>query len=212
MRYSKEHKKQTRERIVEAAGRVFKRRGYQGGGVDAVMKDAGLTHGGFYAHFRNKEALFSEVLSKASQKIRRTRNQLTEGLEGRAWVRAMVEVYLSPQHQQHVDAGCVIPPLVSEMERLGEAPKRTFEKELLAWKDELEEHLHHLPEEQREPAALGVIATCVGSMALARAVADEALSERLLHAGRTMADCAFLADDPGGLDHKNPETEQEVDR
>ena len=65
MRYSKEHKEQTRQRILEAAGRVFRRGGYSATGVDAVMADAGLTAGAFYRHFDSKEHLLGEVMSVA---------------------------------------------------------------------------------------------------------------------------------------------------
>ena len=224
MRYSKEHKEQTRKRILEAAGRVFKRQGYQGGGIDAVMKEAGLTHGGFYAHFKNKEELFREAIVQASRQVRELRNQKGQGLEGPARVDAMLRFYLSPQHMDHVEEGCVLPPLVSELERTSDEPRKAFGQELENWRDEIVPHLGHLPEDQRPRAALGIIAACVGSMALARALEDSELKDDLLTSGQEVARRAFLQDLPeiaesseNSIDedpskNSRPRLDQETDR
>jgi len=193
MRYSKEHKAKTRKKILEAAGRVFRRQGYVGGGVDAVMKEAGLTHGGFYAHFPNKEALFAEAL-ETSLKSRgeQTREALGE-TSGPERVRAFLDHYLSPLHRAHPEAGCPVPPLVSELGRSSEELHQHFGEALAEWSGELAREFTHLPEGERAKAALGTIAAAVGGMTLARSVDDE-LAGEILAASRELVRRAFLSD------------------
>ncbi len=200
MRYSKEHKAETRNRILDAAGRVFRRLGYHGGGVDAVMKEAGLTHGGFYAHFRNKEALFSEAVSKALLDLQQMHRSWTEGKSGPAWVRAFLRGYLSRKHAEHLETGCAVPPLVSELGRAGETPKQAFEANLAGWQKSIAEHLAG-SDPEREQQALAVIVACVGGMALARAVDSPELADRILAGSREMVECAFLEN---AAEHEEP--------
>src|SRR5829696_548689 len=95
MRYPKDQKQATRQRILEAAGRRFKQDGIDGAGVAAVMSDAGLTNGAFYAHFKSKEDLVANVLADQL----RTQRQGFDGLPSdRAGLEAIVRLYLSPQH------------------------------------------------------------------------------------------------------------------
>ncbi|MEO1087794.1 MAG: TetR/AcrR family transcriptional regulator, partial [Acidobacteriota bacterium] len=114
MRYSPEHKAKTRKSILDAASRVFRRRGYQGGGVDAVMKEAGLTHGGFYAHFQNKEALLAETVLDAMLEARKRHRDWTAGTSGATWLGRFLDHYLSDRHRRHSEHGCPVPALVSE--------------------------------------------------------------------------------------------------
>ena len=202
MRYPKDHKAKTRGKILEAAGRVFRRLGYQGGGVDAVMREAGLTHGGFYAHFRNKEALFAEVVPAAMKAMTLWRTPLPEGSEGeeglasedvgRTWLRTVSDRYLSNHHRGATESGCPVPTLVSELGRAGEPPREAFGKALEDWRDQLSPHFSHLPEEQRDEAALALLIHCVGALSLARAVGDGDLSDALLAAGRASLGRAYL--------------------
>src|SRR5580700_8650326 len=99
MRYSLGHKEQTRAKILQAAGKVFRREGYHAAGVDKVMEEAGLTAGGFYAHFGSKEALLAEALAPAAAEAGVPRDKDLEGITGRAWAEAFVERYLSPSHR-----------------------------------------------------------------------------------------------------------------
>ena len=104
MRYAAGHREQTRAKILRAAGKVFRRQGYHAAGVDKVMEEAGLTAGGFYAHFGSKEALLAETLAPASASA--LRDEPIEHLTGRAWAEAFVERYLGPA-QPHQDRGRV---------------------------------------------------------------------------------------------------------
>src|SRR3954471_13811514 len=117
MRYPAGHKEQTRAKILRAAGKVFRRLGYHAAGVDKVMEEAGLTAGGFYAHFGSKEALLAEVLTPAAAEARVPLDPDLDGVAGRARLEAFVESYLSRSHLQRTDNGCPLPALVSEVAR-----------------------------------------------------------------------------------------------
>src|SRR3954471_10083763 len=98
MRYPAGHKEQTRAKILRAAGKVFRREGYHAAGVDKVMEEAGLTAGGFYAHFGSKEALLAETLARAAAAAGVPLDEDLEGLAGPARLQAFVESYLSRAH------------------------------------------------------------------------------------------------------------------
>jgi len=187
MRYSREHKQQTHVRILDAAGKVFRERGFKGAGVDGIMEEAGLTPGGFYAHFASKEALLVETLKHV---LRQSSKQLLAGMEGKdkgEWLRAFVSRYLSREHCKAVPQGCAIPALVSEIARSGKAPRKAFEDILR----EVIEALGRRMPEQAGPAetdrALAVLALCIGGVALARAVDSPTFADRILRACREAA-------------------------
>jgi TetR/AcrR family transcriptional regulator, transcriptional repressor for nem operon len=186
MRYPPEHKQRTREKILSAAGRVFRRQGYHAAGVDAVMEEAGLTAGGFYAHFPSKEALLGEVLTHATADAAALLLKELEGRSGRDWVVAFVEGYLSPGHRRKVAEGCPIPCLISEVGRAGEASRKTFAETVGRMSEKLEGELAGDPSASND-RALAIVALCVGGMALARGVGDELLADRILAACRTLA-------------------------
>src|SRR5262245_35108003 len=109
MRYSSEHKRRTHARILDAAARVFRQRGYSGAGVDTVMEEAGLTPGGFYAHFASKEALLVETLQHALRTAGEHWAQLVGDQKGMEWVQTFVRRYLSRTHCNAVPEGCPVP-------------------------------------------------------------------------------------------------------
>jgi TetR/AcrR family transcriptional repressor of nem operon len=187
MRYRDDHKHQTRERIMAAAGRVFRQHGYAAAGVDAVMKEAGLTHGGFYAHFPSKAALLSAMLEQALQHYR---ERLVRGLDDRTgveWLRAVVRRYLSRTHRDAAEEGCAMPALISELSRAPADARHTFTQYLRIWCAEFEPKVPSGPGEDAADRALATIALSVGGLALARAVDDPALSDRILRACRRLA-------------------------
>ncbi len=187
MRYGVEHKARTRERILAAAARRFRVHGYRGVGVDGVMSAAGLTPGGFYAHFRSKQALLTEALALT---LAQTRTLLLGGLDhlsGPAWMRAVVGRYLSRSHRDHPDAGCPVPALASEIAREGRAPRQALEEYLQALVGELAPHTPAAPGLPPEDRVLATIALCAGALSLSRAVNDPQLSDRILRAARRLA-------------------------
>src|SRR3954447_24995892 len=184
MRYAAGHKERTRAKILEAAGTVFRRRGYHASGVDGVMEAAGLTSGGFYAHFDSKEQLLAEVLTHAAGAMERRHDEASGGASGRAWARAFVERYLSTAHRLRPDEGCSLAALVSEVARSGVAVKKSFEAVVRDLAGRLSGH----PEGGADPhLGFAILALCVGGIGLSRSVADEDLGERILMACRALA-------------------------
>lgn len=182
MRYPRDHKERTRARILDAACRVFRRRGYDGTGIDGVMREAGLTAGGFYAHFSSKEDLLAAALHHA---LGDTRDDLFEGLEGREsvdWLRAVVARYLSRAHRDDVVDGCALPALISEIPRSGPKAKAALEALLRELIKRVEAKFPHAKGRSAADRALATMALCIGGLALARAVERPALSNQILRA------------------------------
>jgi TetR/AcrR family transcriptional repressor of nem operon len=189
MRHPRDHKEQTRRRILDAAASVFRKRGYQAAGVDAVMHEAGLTAGAFYAHFDSKEALFAQTLPHALRHTRLFNGPGLDHLSGADWLRAVAAIYLSPAHRRTVEQGCPLPALLPEVARASGEAKQAVEEALLEVAGKI---AARLPHREGGPAdgALAVLALLVGGMTLARAVADESLGDRILAACRDLADKA----------------------
>src|SRR4051794_7746978 len=134
MRYSKDHKQATRQRIVEAAGRRFKQDGIDGAGLATLMSDAGLTNGAFYAHFTSKEDLVANVLS---DQLRAQRESFDAGASDRAVLEAFVRAYLSPQHRDQCADGCPSAALLDEIGRRPQATRQVFTDELMRVVDDI---------------------------------------------------------------------------
>src|SRR5438270_11020410 len=127
MRYGKDQKQATRQRIIEAAGRRFKQDGIDGAGVARLMSDAGLTNGAFYAHFTSKEDLVSNVLA---DQLRAQREGLRAQASDRAGLEAFIRSYLSPQHRDDCADGCPSAALLDEIGRRPAPTKQVFTNEL----------------------------------------------------------------------------------
>ena len=163
MRYPAGHKEQTRAKILRAAAKVFRREGYHAASVDKVMEEAGLTAGGFYAHFGSKEALLAETLAPAAAEAGVPLDKDLEGVEGRARLQAFVECYLGQAHLHRTEDGCPLPALVSEVARTGGPVKASFE----AIVRDLAARLQgHATEGLTEDRALAILALCVGASGL----------------------------------------------
>ncbi|HJL17038.1 MAG TPA: helix-turn-helix domain-containing protein [Sandaracinaceae bacterium LLY-WYZ-13_1] len=182
MPYPPEHKRRTRARIVAAASRLFRRRGFGATSVDALMGAAGLTRGGFYAHFRSKAELLEAALAAAFEESRQ--NLLARGLEdsrGEAWLTRAASRYLGPDHLRALDEGCAVPALGAEVSRSGDGPRRAFERELTRLIDGLATRLGGPHARAR---SLRALSTWVGALTLARAVHDPAFAEEILASAR----------------------------
>ena len=177
MRYGKDQKQATRQRIVEAAGRRFKRDGIDGAGVAAVMSDAGLTNGAFYAHFGSKEDLVANVLA---DQLRAQRQSLDTEAPDRAGLEAFVRSYLSPEHRDQSADGCPSAALLDEIARRPAATRRVFTDELMAEIDDIASRLDPTDLVAARTDALTVFGLMVGTLQLARALTDRDLSDQLL--------------------------------
>lgn len=182
MRYSKEHTQRTRQRILEGASRVFRRKGFAGAGVDGVMAEVGLTSGAFYGHFAGKEQLLEEVVRRSVRANERTREAGLEDLQGRPWVSALLHRYLSEAHRAAVEQGCPIPTLVSELGRAGAGPQRAFAEAGEELVERVASHLEGYDEAEARRRALATLAMAVGGLALARAMGDAPLAQEVLAA------------------------------
>lgn len=188
-RYGPSHKAESKERILQEAGRLFKEQGYAATGLQGVMANADLTVGAFYAHFASKEALLAEVLDRGLVQIRTLLLAGLEDTHGFPFVAEVARRYLSRLHRDHPEEGCTLPALAPELSRQGEATKATFEAAFLSIIAELEPHL---PDREaagltRRDRALALAGLLVGGLTLARAVKSPALSDRILLACRRFA-------------------------
>lgn len=166
-------KEQSHERIVEVAARAIRRAGYRGVGVADIMKEAGLTHGGFYAHFASRDALLIEAMQQASSDNHAALSQsIARGMaKGHSRFAALVWAYLNDTHLEHAENGCVVAALASEMTRQGDAVQQ-----------EAQRRVNHLVEFVRSALPKGVdpvqaeviTATMVGALQLARTLGGNA--------------------------------------
>jgi AcrR family transcriptional regulator len=191
MRYGKEQKQATRQRIVEAAGRRFKQDGINGAGVAIVMSDAGMTNGAFYGHFTSKEDLVANVLA---DQLRTQRQSFDSQASDRAGLEAFVRSYLSPQHRDQCADGCPSAALLDEIARRPAATRQVFTDELMAVIDDIASRLDLTDVEAARTDALTLFGLMVGTLQLARALTDRDLSDQLLARGVETA--LKLLDDP----------------
>jgi AcrR family transcriptional regulator len=191
MRYGKDQKQATRQRILDAAGRRFKQDGIDGAGVAAVMSDAGLTNGAFYAHFASKEDLVANVLA---DQVRAQRQRFDTQAPDRSGLEAIIRAYLSPQHRDQVADGCPSAALLDEIARRPPTTKQVFTDELLATADDIAARLP--PTAASRIDALALFGFMIGTLQIARALTDRDLSDELLARGVETA--LQLLDDSGG--------------
>lgn len=181
MRYSKDHKQETRERIVRTAARRFREDGVEATGVATLMADAGLTHGGFYAHFPSKEALVAAACAEGFGESQRRLRQTVERHPPGERLAAMAESYLSPAHRDHPGQGCIAAAIGPEIARHPAETRAEFTRGL---HDLVEMAEAAITADGGDPTrAPQAVATMVGALILARGAADEALSERFLEGG-----------------------------
>jgi AcrR family transcriptional regulator len=191
-RYGKEHKEETRNRIIETAGRRFKKDGIDGSGIATLMADAGLTNGAFYAHFESKDDLVATVIADQLK----TQAEAYESLApGRAGLEDFVRDYLSPRHRDHRDTGCPSAALLDEIGRSQKAAKRAYTVGARAILDQIAIRLKPEDLEAARGRALALFTLAVGTMQLARAVADKKFADEILAQGVANALALIAADD-----------------
>lgn len=187
MRVSRDVAAKNRERVVETAGKEFRAHGYDGIGVAGLMKAAGLTHGGFYKQFEDKEALAVESTRQALEENLEHWRKVIEAAPDDP-VATLMRWYLSPEHVERVRDGCAYAALAGEAPRHEGALRDVFEQALeksiglLAGADGADDDPDS--RERERSRAMRAIAMMVGSLVLARAVSDSALAAELLDAGR----------------------------
>ena len=186
MRKLTDKKTETRERILDAASGLFRRHGVDAVGVDAVMRAAGLTHGGFYGHFPSKEALVGEVAA-ASLARAATRWEQILDQEGPGGLDTIVRSYLDPAHVSEVGRGCVLATMGADVSRRpGQRP--AIEQSVRRMTEALEQGMagrnHGDAPDRGADRSLAALATMVGAVMLARLADDPATAEAMLRAAR----------------------------
>jgi len=184
MRYSEDHKQATRRRILEVAGRRFKKDGIDGSGVATLMADAGLTNGAFYGHFSSKEDLVANVLA---DQLRTQRKSFEDQPSDRAGLEAFVRSYLSPEHRDQPAGGCPSAALLDEIARRRTDTRDVFTAEVMGVIDDIASRLDPADVDAARADALTVFGLMVGTLQLARALTDRHLSDQLLARGEETA-------------------------
>ena len=181
MRVSREKFAETRERILDAAARLFREKGFDGIGLGDIMKAAGLTHGGFYGHFGSKEDLQAQALSLALARSVTDWSQLIDSAAARP-LSALASQYLCSDHRGNVGEGCALAALGVDTAREGERVRRALTAGLEPLLALLSNVMPGRSRAQRHRQAIVTIAEMVGAIILARAVNDPALSAEILAA------------------------------
>jgi TetR/AcrR family transcriptional regulator, transcriptional repressor for nem operon len=170
----------THERIVEVAARAIRRSGYDGTGVADIMKEAGLTHGGFYAHFPSREVLLAEAADRAGAEAVALSEQIAASVPPEQALPSMVRAYLSKEHCEDIENGCPVSALGSEMPRQAPVVRRAATRRIKEMIDVVARQLPDWGQPGAHEQALMTVATMVGTMVLARAVDDPKLSKSFL--------------------------------
>ena len=184
MRYSREHKLETHARIVKRASVRLREKGAHGIGVADLMKDAGLTHGGFYAHFDSREALVIEAFAHAMDRSTEHWRKLAERTPPEQRVAAIVDSYLTPVHRDDPGHGCAIPALSAEIARESPKTRKAFAAKLEQMIDALAVQIPDLPRKAARKQAMAAIATMMGTLVMARVAGNGEFSDEILNAGR----------------------------
>ena len=184
MRYSPEHKQETHDRIVRKASVRLREKGAHGIGVADLMKEAGLTHGGFYAHFDSREALVIEAFGYAMERSMEHWRKITGEVSPEKRLALIAEAYLSALHRDNPGHGCSIPALGAEIARESPKTRKAFAGKLEEMIERLADCVPNQPRKAARKQAIATLATMAGTMLLARIAGSGELSDEVLKAGR----------------------------
>ncbi len=181
-RFVQSRKEASHERILQAATRAIRRSGYAGAGVADIMREAGLTHGGFYAHFDSREAMLAEAADRAGAETVGTLDGFAAAVPREDAYRTLLKTYLSSKHRELVETGCPVAALGSEMPRQAPDVRHAATRRI---KDMIDLVARYAPDGGTEAGrrrALTTTATMIGSLILSRAVDDPQLADDVLSA------------------------------
>lgn len=179
MRVSREKAAENRQKIIETAARLFRERGFDGVGVDAIMEGAGLTHGGFYGHFKSKDDLAAEAIAQALIASCDYQDRFT-------MLDEFVGDYLSERHCQARGSGCAVAALSGDIVRQNTNLRRNLATHLRRQFDHVTRFFAKGSAARKRDRAIATIAGMVGALVLARAVDDQELSREILRAARSV--------------------------
>ena len=175
-------KEESHERIVRAAARAIRRSGYDGTGVADIMKEAGLTHGAFYAHFASREAMLAEAADRAGAESNAFAASVIAAVPPEQSLHALMHTYLSEEHLVGIESGCPVSALGSEMPRQAPEVRRAATRRIKEMIDLVARQSPDWGQPAAHERALVTVAAMVGTLMMARAVDDPALSESLRRA------------------------------
>lgn len=186
MRFEKGHKQATRQRIVETAAEKFRQNGIAAMGIAGLMAEAGLTHGGFYAHFESKEELVREAIDSALDATRARMDRAA--LKHDAGLEGIIRSYLRASHRDTPAQGCAIASLSAEIARHEHATRAGFSTRVTAFIGRIAAYLPEtLSPADKQGVATGILSVLIGALQLSRVVTDAALSDAILENGITAA-------------------------
>lgn len=187
MRYSKDHKTETHARIVKSASVLLREKGANGIGVAGLMKEAGLTHGGFYAHFDSRDALIGEAFAHAMElTTRRWRKKAEQAPDGKR-LATIVNAYLTPGHRDDVGNGCALPALGNEVLRANPKTRKAAIGKLEEMIEMMAEQMTAATTKAARRDAISTLSTMMGALILARMAGTGEFSSEILAAGRYAA-------------------------
>jgi TetR/AcrR family transcriptional regulator, transcriptional repressor for nem operon len=184
MRYSREHKQETHARIVRKASVRLREKGAHGIGVSDLMKEAGLTHGGFYAHFDSREALVIEAFNYAMDRSTERWRKMAEETPPEKRFAAIVDSYLSALHRDDPGHGCAVPTLGPEIARESAKTRKAFAAKLDKMIEMMADQVPELPRKVARQQAIAALSTMAGALVLSRVAGTGDFSEEILGAGR----------------------------
>jgi len=181
MRYKSDHKQETHRRIVETSSESFRMHGFDSVGVAKLMAANNLTHGGFYAHFSDKEQLIAE---SGTFVLEQWLEIMLKVLDKQGFV-PVINFYLSEEHRDNPATGCFLPALATEIARHSGVAQTAYTEKLSALFDALAEHIPDGTMVQKRARVYALFAAMVGAVVMARSVSDDALSNAILESTRT---------------------------
>jgi TetR/AcrR family transcriptional regulator, transcriptional repressor for nem operon len=187
MRYSKEHKQQTHARIVKKASVRLREKGAHGIGVADLMKEAGLTHGGFYAHFDSREALVIEALVYAMDRSSERWRKLAAATPPEKRFATIVESYLTPLHRDDPGHGCAVPALGAEIVRESPKTRKAFAAKLEGMIDMMADQVPGVARKAARKQAIAALTAMIGTLVLSRIAGTGEFSDEILATGREAA-------------------------
>lgn len=193
MRYTAEHKKKTRDRILRAASRQVRGRGEKGVAIAELMAELDLTHGGFYRHFASKQQLLVEAVAKGFEEVAAKQARAVAKGQPGGELRSIIELYLSPEHCANPADGCPLAALTSEIARYPQSLRVKIDR---AMREHLKPLVRFLPgetEAEREHNCLILFSGMAGALNMARSMADRERRQAMLEAAKDFYIKAFCA-------------------
>jgi TetR/AcrR family transcriptional repressor of nem operon len=186
MRYKPGHREEARARILSAVGKGFRKRGYEGIGVDGLAKEAGVTSGAFYGHFPSKEEAFREAVVYGLKEVHDAVVHLQKE-HGADWIGVFIDFYLSAKRTCDLTEACALQALTSEVARSNKTVRTTYQVELMKVIEAVAQGLPSGSISEKTNRAVAMLALLSGGVTMARALADEALAAQAAEGIRSAA-------------------------